>query len=76
MSSVRDDIARETSSMLDGRPVRWTPGNRLVGDYDGRERTLEIFNTEAAEQRPLLRILSRRNTDELDARVWVRCGCA
>jgi hypothetical protein len=30
------------SDLIGGRPVRWVPTNRLVGDYDGRERTLQI----------------------------------
>jgi hypothetical protein len=42
---------------MDGRPVRWADPERLVGDYDGRERTLEVFNADAAEQRPLIRRL-------------------
>lgn len=30
--------------------MRWTPKERLVGDYDGRERTLEVFNANARDQ--------------------------
>jgi hypothetical protein len=28
---------------------RWVPTNRLVGDYDGREHTLQIFNADPKE---------------------------
>ncbi|MBI5481922.1 MAG: hypothetical protein HY906_23915 [Deltaproteobacteria bacterium] len=45
----------EISGVLEGRPVRWA--SAAVGDYDGRERTLEVFLADAAEQRPLLRLL-------------------
>lgn len=36
-----------------GRPTRWT--ENPVGDYNGRERTLEVFNAEASDQLKLLR---------------------
>ncbi len=49
------ELTRQLSAALDSRPVRWSSPDDVVGDYDGRERTLEIFNTDAAEQRPLLR---------------------
>jgi hypothetical protein len=42
------------SDLIGGRPVRWVPTNRLVGDYDGRERTLQIFNADPKDQRRLL----------------------
>jgi hypothetical protein len=38
----------------------------MVGDYDGRERTLEVFDADAREQRELLRRL-RPARPELDA---------
>ena len=40
---------------MGGHPVRWAPRERLVGDYEGRERTLEVFLANAAEQLPLFR---------------------
>lgn len=55
MSWTRADVPPAISSLLDDRPVRWLPADRAVGDYDGRERTLEVFNAAANEQRPLLR---------------------
>jgi len=42
------------SRILGGRPVRWTPPERRVGDYDGRERTLHVFNVDVKEQRSVL----------------------
>ena len=42
---------------MDGRPVRWAEAPNLVGDYDGRERTLEVFNADARDQRVLVRRL-------------------
>lgn len=35
-----------------GRPVRWA--ENPIGDYDGRERTLEVFNADASDQLQLL----------------------
>jgi hypothetical protein len=37
-----------------GRPVAWA-GARAVGDYDGRERTLDVFNVDARDQLDLLK---------------------
>ncbi len=37
--------------------MRWAPADRAVGDYDGRDRTLEVFNADVPEQRTLLREL-------------------
>ena len=39
--------------VFDGRPVAWA-GPRAVGDYDGRERTLDVFNADARDQLGLL----------------------
>jgi len=51
------------SHRLEGRPVRWAPRERLVGDYDGRERTLQVFNADAADQRRLLEEIHRIASD-------------
>ena len=40
---------------FDGRPVRWAAAQ--LGDYDGRDRTLEVFNADPSEQRDLVRRL-------------------
>lgn len=58
----RKSIPTRVSSLLDDRPVRW---GEALGDYDGRERTLEIFDADAGEQRGLLRRL-RHVRAELD----------
>jgi hypothetical protein len=57
MDRNRDRIASLVSTLLNGRPTRWTPPERLVGDYDGRENSLEVFDALAGEQRYLLRRL-------------------
>lgn len=36
------------------RPVRWAPEQALLGEFDGKERTLQVFNTELNEQLRLL----------------------
>lgn len=50
----RKAVPVRVSELLDRRPVRW---GEMVGDYDGREHTLEIFDADANEQRGLLRKL-------------------
>jgi hypothetical protein len=50
-----EQLALRISDALSGRPVRWA--KNVVGDYDGRDRTLEVFNADAREQRELLRRL-------------------
>lgn len=57
MASPRDHVPERVSAVLGGRPTRWAPADRLVGDYDGRERTLEIFDADPSDQRRLLRQL-------------------
>jgi hypothetical protein len=57
MPSPRDLVPAQISALLGGRPTRWVPASRLVGDYDGRDRTLEVFDADAREQRALLRRL-------------------
>ena len=63
MTLERKSIPARVSSLLDGRPVRW---GETLGDYDGHERTLEIFDADAGEQRGLLRRLrpARAELDE------------
>lgn len=39
------------SSNIEGRPVRWAT---TIGDYSGHDRTLEVFNANAKDQRRLL----------------------
>lgn len=51
------DIPGRVSELLGGRVARWTPLSRQTGDYDGRERTIEVFDAQASEQRALLRQL-------------------
>lgn len=60
---MMESRARQLGALLDGRPVRAVP---QPGDYDGRERTIEVFDADAKEQRRLLRRL-RAVRAELDA---------
>ncbi len=53
--SARDEILDRVAEVLGDRPVRWADPGQFIGDYDGRERTLEVFNADASEQRELLR---------------------
>lgn len=48
---TRDRVPFFVSRLLEWRPVRWA---MPVGDYDGRERTLEVFNADVRDQRRLL----------------------
>lgn len=53
---TRDDIAKLVALTLE-RPARWIPDELSVGDYDGRQRTLQVFNAEPAEQLSLVQKL-------------------
>jgi len=64
--SARAEILQRIAELLDGRPVRWADPSRFIGDYDGRDRTLEVFNADAHEQRGLLRSM-RPIREELEA---------
>jgi len=57
MTSQREIWAKRVRDIMDGRPVRWAEARNLIGDFDGRERTLEVFNADAKDQRQLLRRL-------------------
>ena len=59
---TREDVPRRVAE-LSGRPVRWASRGRSLGDYDGRERTLEIFNADPGEQRTVLRELRTERSD-------------
>ena len=47
----RDLVPFAISRLIGDRPVRW---GRSVGDYEGRDRTLEVFNADPTDQRALL----------------------
>jgi hypothetical protein len=63
MKLDREAVPMRVSALLDRRPVRW---GEMIGGYDGSERTLEIFEADAREQRELRRRL-RPVRAELDA---------
>jgi hypothetical protein len=51
--TARDEWLPRLREVFEGRPVAWA-GSRAVGDYDGRERTLDVFNADARDQLDLL----------------------
>lgn len=51
--TARDEWLPRLRDVFGGRPVAWA-GVRAVGDYDGRERTLDVFNADARDQLELL----------------------
>jgi hypothetical protein len=51
---TREQIPERVSDLLEDRPARWMPSSRAVGNYDGRERTLEVFESDPREQLDLL----------------------
>ena len=55
IATARGELIRSLSDALSGRLVRWPEPGEVVGDYEGRDRTLEVFNADAADQRSLLR---------------------
>ena len=56
----RELVPFVVSRLIGGRPVRWAPARRLVGDYDGRDRTLQVFNADPRDQRALLDVLDEK----------------
>ncbi|HEY0478297.1 MAG TPA: hypothetical protein VGD37_12320 [Kofleriaceae bacterium] len=61
MNDVREQQLVAVRAIIDGRPVRWS--SPQPGDYDGRDRTLEVFNADAGEQRDLIRRLRAVRTE-------------
>ena len=60
----RERVPFFVSGIFDWRPVRWaTP----VGDYDGRDRTLHVFNADLRDQRRLLVELDHKRKELEDA---------
>ena len=56
MALTKEEIPAKIETLL-GCPTRWLPSDRAVGDYDGRELTLEVFFVDALEEREFHRIL-------------------
>ena len=50
---MREDLLPVIIAAFEGRPAGWAEAQAL-GDYDGRERTLEVFNADARDQLDLL----------------------
>jgi hypothetical protein len=55
MNDLPEQLRIALRVAVEGRPFRWS--SPQPGDYDGRDRTLEVFNADAGEQRELLRRL-------------------
>jgi hypothetical protein len=55
----REHVPVVVSGLIGGRPARWAPAERMVGDFDGRDRTLEVFNANVADQRASLEAIDR-----------------
>jgi hypothetical protein len=69
MTTERDFIQGYVSRSAGGRPVRWVDARTSLGDFDGREWTLELFDIPRNERRQL--------QDQLWAlrkQVWERMG--
>jgi hypothetical protein len=49
----RDFIREHVSRIAGGRPVRWADARTTLGDFDGREWTLELFDIPWSERRRL-----------------------
>ncbi len=54
MTSERESIRGRVCSLVEGRPVRWADERTTLGDFAGREWTLEIFDVPEDQQRELL----------------------
>lgn len=52
--SLREEWLPRLREAFGGRAVAWAKATTTVGDYDGRERTLDVFNADAREQLDLL----------------------
>jgi hypothetical protein len=63
---TREGVPEAVSKALGGRPVRWASLGSSIGDYDGRDATLDIFDASPEEQLTLLRQL-RPIRDDIDA---------
>lgn len=63
----RDEVPSAVSRRLSGRPVRWATREQLVGDYDGRERTLEVFLADAKDQMALRAAIEVIRSDVAEA---------
>ncbi len=59
----REHVPFFVSRLVEGRPVRWVPPERLVGDYDGRERTLQVFNADPTDQSRLRRMIAAHRAE-------------
>ncbi len=61
MTITRESARQVVSELLGNRPTRWLEAP--AADYDGHERTLEVFDADASEQLALLRSLRAARSD-------------
>jgi hypothetical protein len=69
MTTERDFIREYVSRSVEGRPVRWADARTSLGDFDGREWTLELFDIPRNERRQL-----QDQLWDLRKEVWDRMG--
>ncbi|HKY38690.1 MAG TPA: hypothetical protein VJN18_22260 [Polyangiaceae bacterium] len=63
MTAGRDSWIKKLRVLMGGRPVRWAEPSCSIGDYDGRDRAIEVFNADVKDQRALLRQLRPDRAD-------------
>ena len=67
MTGARQDaIARLARATGYGKPMRWADRQTTLGDYEGREYTIQVFNIPPESQRQFFREL-RSLRDQLEA---------
>ncbi len=54
---TRTEVPYVVSKLMGDRPARWAPAALRLGDYEGRERTLEVFNAEPKDHLALRKAL-------------------
>lgn len=63
MVNEREAIRRQVAEIAGGRPVRWTDSRTSLGDFSGRDWTLEIFDLSYGDYRALRPRLSELKKD-------------
>jgi hypothetical protein len=71
MVNEREAIRRQVAQLAGGRPVRWTDARTSMGDFSGRDWTIEVFDVPAVEHQEL-----REQLRELKREVRTRLGHA
>ena len=69
----RDTVLKAFREALSGLPVHWASSGTTLGDFEGREVTLDVFDVPAWQQRALLRAL-RPQREEARRLLGARVG--